>query len=320
MKIYGPVPSWRLGNSLGIDLVDAPMGCSKLCSFDCLYCQLGHKGIKTGRPLHYRDREDEFDLLEQKIDLSKPDYITFSGQGEPTLNLNLGEVADRIKEMTDIPLAILTNGSFLDRADVRRGLDRCDLVIAKLDTADEACFQRINQPYSGMKIHSIIRKMMKLRTDVAIQTLLFSYGRITNADKNAVDKLISAYRKINENKPIRIFLGTAYRPTDLMQVRGISDLTIEKIADRINNETGIEVIYYKINRPKPVAQEINAKELKKEVLKLIERRPCTMEDINTRFQNPGIPELLHELVEKGCAAKKRKEDRVFYTKRDDKKC
>ena len=113
MKIYGPVPSWRLGNSLGIDLIEVPRGYSKICSFDCVYCQLGHKGVKTNKHKKIPINEKDFELLNKKIQETKPDYITFSGDGEPTLNLNLGYVAKKIKKMTEIPLAVLTNASFI---------------------------------------------------------------------------------------------------------------------------------------------------------------------------------------------------------------
>ena len=312
MKIYGPVPSWRLGNSLGVDLVEAPEGYSKICSFDCLYCQLGHNGFKTNKPKKIDINEDDFEALRQRIKETNPDYITFSGEGEPTLNLNLGYVARRIKQMTNIPLAVLTNASFLDDPDVRNSLDYCDLVLVKLDAPNQKLFERINQPYGNFALIDVIEGIKMLNTNVVIQTLLFSYNGLTNADNKTIKEMITIYNDINAHIPISIFLGTAYRPGDLDEVRPISGDRIEQIASQITKETGIKVKYYQKEKPKQIIRHLDLDELEKEVLELLIRRPCTEEDISTRFGGVNISQLLSHLVKKGKLKERYKNQRKFY--------
>ncbi|MDD5655136.1 MAG: radical SAM protein, partial [Candidatus Omnitrophica bacterium] len=127
--IYGPVPSWRLGSSLGIDPVSKGR---KICSFDCVYCQIGKAG------LFIKERKRFIDTGEIIAELAglpplKIDYLTFSGAGEPTLAENLGEMIKAVKAIRPEPIAVITNGSLMTQADVRQELALADFVIAKLD-------------------------------------------------------------------------------------------------------------------------------------------------------------------------------------------
>src|SRR4030043_1176031 len=128
--IFGPVPSRRLGRSLGVDLVPY-----KTCTFDCIYSDLGRTTHKTvSRQSHVSREEVERELkLSLSILEKKPDYITLSGSGEPTLNQNIGEIIHTIKHWTSIPLAVLTNGSLLSIEDVRKDLVEADVVLPSLD-------------------------------------------------------------------------------------------------------------------------------------------------------------------------------------------
>jgi len=128
--IYGPVSSWRLGSSLGVDLI-----CSKkrICSFNCSYCQLGKPYfIKTKRKNFISIKDMKKELIEA-LKKTSPDVITFSGTGEPTLAKNLNLAIETIKKLTQIPIAILTNSTLMYEKDVRAALDKIDVVVAKLD-------------------------------------------------------------------------------------------------------------------------------------------------------------------------------------------
>ena len=311
MKIYGPVPSWRLGNSLGVDLVEPPKGFSKICSYNCLYCQLGHNAFRTTHPEYFDITEEEFDVLRTKIKQTKPDYITFSGQGEPTLNLTLGCVAEKIKQMTDIPLAILTNSSLIPNKEVRKGLNKCDLTIAKIDAGTQKLFEKINQPCEGIKLNDIVESIKEIKTQVAIQTLLFSCKDLTNADDENIKSLMEIYKKINEAKPIEIFLGTAYRPSGNEKITALSSEWLEEIAGQINKETKIQVIYYKKNRP-VVAGGERSKTKEKDVLDLLKRRPCTKEDLITRFGKGNLEKIIDDFIEKRQVSTRTKQGVVFY--------
>lgn len=308
MKIYGPVSSWRLGNSLGVDLVKAPEGYNKICSYNCIYCQLGNKCRMTNHPEKIPIPNDEIDILKKRIVSTKPDYITFSGQGEPTLNLNLGSIAGKIKKLTDIPIAVLTNASVLDNPAVREGIDRCNLVIAKIDAPSQRLFERINRPKSG-RINRIIQNIKKIRANVAIQTLLFESDGLTNADESTINGLIKVYNEINSVKPIRIFLGTANRPGD-NNCMPLSTVKVKKIAQRINSQTGIKVRYYMQARPKDVLSKPSQEQLFTEIINLLSRRPCTLEELTTRFGD--VKRIVTSLVRQGILKKIKKNKQTFF--------
>ena len=130
--VYGPVASRRLGQSLGIDLIP-----HKTCSYDCIYCQLGRTTNKTIARREYVQAIDVLEELREKLSSGVPcDYISLAGCGEPTLHSSIGEIIDNIKKMTNIPVAVLTNGSLLYLSEVQEALMKSDLVIPSLDAGD----------------------------------------------------------------------------------------------------------------------------------------------------------------------------------------
>ena len=163
--IYGPVASWRLGKSLGVDLI-----CSekKICSFDCIYCQLE----KTDRIT--RQRESFISLDKLKKDLqhalqqTTPDVITLSGMGEPTLAKNMNEAIKIIKELTDLPLAILTNSSLMYDKNVQNDLKKLDIIVAKLDAPNQELFQKISRPAEGITLEA-----SKNYEEISVENSLF---------------------------------------------------------------------------------------------------------------------------------------------------
>ena len=155
--IYGPVPSWRLGSSLGIDPIS---GRKKVCSFDCVYCQLGRTGTRTGKRKVFVPAEK---IIGELKDLPpvEIDYITFSGRGEPTLAANLGEMIAGVKKIRKEPVAVITNASLMDRKEVRKDLLRADIVVAKLDASSEGLLRKVNKPVKGIRLSGIIGGMKK---------------------------------------------------------------------------------------------------------------------------------------------------------------
>jgi wyosine [tRNA(Phe)-imidazoG37] synthetase (radical SAM superfamily) len=150
--LYGPVPSWRLGRSLGIDLL--PAG-GKTCSLDCIYCQLG----RTARRLTVRAEFVALSVLARELEAARnvvADYVTFSGMGEPTLASNLGDALQLARDVLALPTAVLTNSSLMAREDVRRDLACADVVVAKLDAPDERLFRRINRPLARLSLAEIV--------------------------------------------------------------------------------------------------------------------------------------------------------------------
>ncbi len=157
--IYGPVPSWRLGRSLGVDLVSTK---GKTCSFDCIYCQLG----RTVHPLTIRQEFEPISHLAQELETVKNivvDYVTFSGVAEPTLASNLGQAIELVKSVLGLPVAVLTNSSLMPREDVRRELNQADVVVAKVDASNEELFRRINRPKIKYTLDEILQAIWLFR-------------------------------------------------------------------------------------------------------------------------------------------------------------
>ena len=149
--LYGPVPSRRLGLSLGVDIV--PL---KICTLDCIYCQLGRSSDKTVERSEYLPIEPVLEELTEKIsDGLTADFITIAGSGEPTLNSQLGKLLDAIRKITYIPLAIITNGTLFYREDVRRDCAKADVVLPSLDAGDEETFRKINRPHADYTVFLI---------------------------------------------------------------------------------------------------------------------------------------------------------------------
>ena len=142
--VYGPVPSRRLGRSLGVDLVPF-----KTCTYDCVYCQLGPTTHKTTTRAWWVEPSRVLDQVRARLD-SRPDVIALAGSGEPTLYAGLGEVVEGIKALTDVPLVVITNGSLLGRPDVQRDLARADVVLPSLDAVDDATYQMVNRPHDDL--------------------------------------------------------------------------------------------------------------------------------------------------------------------------
>jgi len=159
--IYGPVSSWRLGKSLGIDLLSTK---GKTCSFDCLYCQLG----TTVNPEVKRKEFVSLDRLARELKAVEgiaADYATFSGMGEPSLASNLGEAIRLVRSTLKLPVAVLTNSSLIPREDVRHELDLADVVVAKVDAPTEEIFRKISRPIGSQTLAEILKALQLFREE-----------------------------------------------------------------------------------------------------------------------------------------------------------
>ena len=160
--VFGPVPSRRLGKSLGINNIPPP----KRCSYSCIYCQLGVTKILTIERRRFYDTEILRKALSEKlseIDEDELDYITFVPDGEPTLDESLSKHVEAVKELSDKPIAILTNSTLISNEDVKRDLMRFDLVSIKLDAASEGVWKRINRPHPSLSLREILDGMRVFR-------------------------------------------------------------------------------------------------------------------------------------------------------------
>ncbi len=200
--IYGPVPSWRLGRSLGIDLLSTE---GKTCSFDCVYCQLG----RTVHPLVERKQFVTMSRLAEELERVKrvnADYITFSGVGEPTLAVNLGEAITLARSALRLPVAVLTNSSLMTREDVRHDLSLADVVVAKVDAPDEAIFRQVNQPILRSSLKEIIQSIRLFREQykgkLALQMMFIDANKHYAKEMAVIAKEISP-DEVQVNTPLR---------------------------------------------------------------------------------------------------------------------
>ena len=202
--VFGPVPSRRLGRSLGVDVVPF-----KACTYDCVYCQLGLTTEHTSECSEWARIDEALAELKPRLE-SKPDYITLSGSGEPTLFSRLGELITRIKAMTEIPVAVLTNGSLLWREEVREQLLAADLVVPFLDAGDEETWRKVNRPVENICFDAMLSGLIDFREAFAgelwLEVLLL--GGISDSEE-AVARIAACARRIG---PDRIQLNTVSRP------------------------------------------------------------------------------------------------------------
>ncbi len=200
--IYGPVPSWRLGRSLGIDLLSTR---GKTCSFDCVYCQLG----RTTNPTAERREFVSIKELEKALDSAKgidADYATFSGVGEPTLASNLGQAIKLTRTILRLPIAVLTNSSLMPLDNVRQELAQADLVVAKIDAPTEELFHEINRPCTEYAFDDIIQAIQVFRKKhsgkLALQMMFFKANMGYAAEMASLAKELSP-DEIQINTPLR---------------------------------------------------------------------------------------------------------------------
>ena len=204
--LFGPVASRRLGYSLGVDIIP-----HKVCTLDCLYCQLGPTTLKTIERKPYVEAGPvlaELDeMLAQKVQI---DCITFSGSGEPTLNTCLGDIIAGIKRRCSIPVTVLTNGTLLHLPEVRAGLMQADIVCPSFDAATDAVFSRINRPHESLRVEQMIEGLAAFRREFSGRILLevmIAHG--INDSAGELEKLAQALQSFGADK---IQINTVTRP------------------------------------------------------------------------------------------------------------
>jgi len=202
--IYGPVSSWRLGRSLGVDPVYTGKG--RICPFDCVYCQVGCPHILiAGRKVFVPAAAIAEEIKNPPY--SKIDYITFSGAGEPTLAKNLGDIIKKIRKIRNEKIAVLTNSALMDKKDVRGNLALADYVIAKLDAHSQKLFDKVNRPAPAIKFSGIVKALAEFRAlyrgKFALQIMF------VKENKPYAEKIAHLARKLGSDE---IQLNTPLRP------------------------------------------------------------------------------------------------------------
>ncbi len=302
--VFGPVPSRRLGRSLGVDLIP-----HKTCSYDCIYCQIGTTTRKTIERKEWVPLEEVVEQIRGKLS-AEPDYITCSGSGEPTLYSRLGELIDRIKAMTSIPVAVLTNGSLLWMPEVRRDLARADLVVPSLDAPDEGLFHYVNRPHPSLHFDQMLEGLVTFRDEFKGQLWLevFLLAGVTGLEPE-VKRLAEHVRRI---RPDRVQINTVVRPPAEEYAHPLSPEDLESFANLFGGNA--EVI---AGRTTTQARRCACAAKLDDVLDIIARRPCTVEDIVAGLEIPPLEALKHveRLVDEGRIESESRDNLVYYKTR-----
>lgn len=268
--LFGPVPSRRLGMSLGVDLIP-----HKICSFNCIYCECGHTTVLTKNRKEYIPFDELLKELKHYFNNNpKPEYITFSGAGEPTLNSRIGDVIEFIKHSWgDIPVAVLTNGSLFYDKNLRKELLKADVVLPSLDTASNRTFQKINRPFYDIELSDYIQGLIEFKKEYKGKLLLEVFilpGY--NDDKENLIALKDALLKIN---PDMIQVNTLDRPGTIDNIRPATKAELLQVVN-FWNLSNVEIIAAVSERKKIKSYR---KELENTIIETIKRRPCTLDDI-----------------------------------------
>lgn len=302
--LYGPVSSRRLGRSLGIDLVPF-----KTCTYDCIYCQLGHTTNKTIERRSYAPVKDILDELKTKLASGEaPDYINIAGSGEPTLHSDIGELIGMIKNMTSIPVAVLTNGSLLYLPEVRSALMRADLVIPSLDAGDEQLFRYVNRPHPDISFDNMVKGLIEFTRDfpgqVWLELLLISgvTGMIAE-----VEKIAALAKKIGAGK---VQLNMVCRPAaeefacavENSQMKNLAGLFAGAV-DIISNDESVDFSAAAANDA-----------VGEDIVSLLARRPCTLSGIcsGLGLHSHDAAKKLKRLVDEKRITTLRTSHEVFY--------
>lgn len=206
--VFGPVPSRRLGQSLGIDPV--PL---KTCNWNCVYCQLGRTRHFAVERENFYETQEILDEVQVALDAHKPgkiDWITFIGSGETTLHSGLGEMIQGVKEMTELPVAVITNGSLLYQAALRNELKLADAVLPTLDAGNGALFRKINRPHSQFTFESLVEGMIEFRKEY--ENFLWLEVMIVQGLNDSEESLVEIASWIVKIKPDEVHIVQPTRP------------------------------------------------------------------------------------------------------------
>lgn len=286
--VFGPVPSRRLGLSLGVDLI--PL---KTCTYDCLYCQVGRTTAKTLEPNTFVPIQDVIEALRMRLETERPDFITFSGSGEPTLHSEIDRAIAFIKEKTDIKTAVLTNGSLFWREDVIERVLQADAIMPTLSTVMEKSFRIIHRPHPDLHLPDIIGGLKRLRKRYKGQLWI---EVVLVAGINDREREIQALRRqIEKIGPDKIQLNTVVRPPSDSRALPLDRKRMEDIKNFFGPRAEI------IADAAALRQERAYDALSVAILEMARRRPVTARDIANALNRSlqEVESLVKGLVIKG---------------------
>ncbi len=302
--LFGPVPSRRLGRSLGIDLVP-----QKTCTFDCAYCECGRTTVLTLERREYvptgRVIAELDDCLAKAPDI---DYVTFAGSGEPTLHSGIGDIISFIKDRYPrYRVAVLTNGALFVDPDVRAALMRADLVVPSLDAVSEDIFRDINRPSPGITAGQVVAGLVAFSREFPGTIWLEVF--IVPGKNDTDEELLRLRDAVAAIAPDRVQVNTLDRPGTDIRVRRASPRTLERARTIIGGNA--EVIGAASCEPATAPEMRDVADM---LLATLRRRPCTVADLSriSGLRPAEVTKHLRILEEKGAVEPVREQRGVFY--------
>jgi wyosine [tRNA(Phe)-imidazoG37] synthetase (radical SAM superfamily) len=277
-SIFGPVPSRRLGRSLGIDVIPP-----KTCSFDCIYCE---SGPTTRLSVTRENFVAPSEILAElsaffRVHPESTDVLTVSGAGEPTLYAGLGELIAAVKKSyPGFPLIVLTNGSLLWRPEVRRGLLKADRVVPSLDAVTPSVFRNVNRPHPSLDLDQIIEGMRAFRKDYKGQ--LHVEIALVSGVNDSPEELSALAQVIESIRPDKIELNTVVRPPAHSGTMGLTDARMAWAASFFRSLNAEIVGVFEANKRDCGEDQIGLR-----IIETVERRPCTIAELAVSL---GVPE------------------------------
>lgn len=269
--IFGPVPSRRLGISLGVDIIPF-----KTCTFDCIYCECGKTTNKTDKRMGYVPYDEVIAEIDDFMQNNpKPDIITMSGSGEPMLNSSIGKIIDYVKKKyPDMKVGLITNSSVFAQQGTVDEILNADIILPSLDSALKHSFKRINRPHRHYDIESIINGLITLRSRFKGQIWLEIF--IVPGINDNSDDITALKHAVHRIKPNRVQLNTLDRPGTERGLEAADKETLEIIRQALEYEPAEIISKYKSRKEIASFRQ----DIENAVLDTVKRRPCTVEDLS----------------------------------------
>lgn len=299
--LFGPVPSRRLGRSLGIDLTPF-----KTCSYDCIFCQLGRTTNKTSERREYVPVQEVIEELADWFQSgAEADFITLAGSGEPTINSGFGSVIDYIHSVSKIPVALLTNGSLLFHPEVCQQATKADLVKVSMSVFDQASLEQINRPADGIAFEAMVAGQQAFRTNFKgklwVEVFLIQG---MNTSPEAIARIAELVKSLHADK---VQLNTAVRPPCESYVQAVGKKNLDELAEYFTPKAEVIAEF-----SSDTSARIKATE--NDILATLERRPCTLDQLCAVFglHRNEASKYIGKLLRTGHIVEQRKADQVYY--------
>jgi wyosine [tRNA(Phe)-imidazoG37] synthetase (radical SAM superfamily) len=307
--IFGPVPSRRLGVSLGVDIVPY-----KTCSLNCVYCESGDTTLLTSERKEYIPTVEILKQLDEALQKKpKLDYLTFSGGGEPTLHSGIGEIIEHIKKNhPSYKICLLTNGTLLGDEKLIKELKNLDLAIPSLDFTNINELIKINRPVEGLSPQGILDGIIKFRKNSNCELWLEIFvAPGANDSEESINAFAEAVRQIG---PDKVQLNTLDRPGCVDWIKAAPEETMMSFVEKLEPIAPIEAVGKFTYKSPAIEKKAQIKELEIQIIDIISRRPCTLEDIvfTTGIDKETVSQTLKTMEKKDKAQTETRDRGVFY--------